>query len=575
MTNRNSIEADIAGELAADSETEPEELMQVDRALGWGQITCFKTTAALKRPLFGEGFFLCPPVELARTWGETWQHVVAIEVVSRRHSSDPPMPTATRRPERHKTRNEPPMNSEQPNERPKQLPLWDESVEKSQNIQRDDSARAPIEKSALNENHALMEETVDETIIEMAWARVQANRGAPGPDGITVKEFPEWFRPQWETIRGQLLDGTYRPQAVRRVCIDKPDGGTRELGIPNLLDRLIQTAIVLVLTPIFDPNFSDSSFGYRPYRSAQDAVKQVQQIIRGGRRWCVDMDLSKFFDRVQHDVLVARVARKVRDKRLLKLIGRYLRAGVLVDGLCQPSDEGTMQGGPLSPLLSNIYLDDLDKELEKRGLPFVRYADDFVIFTKTEVAAQRVYASIERFLRDRLKLTVNHDKSSIRACDGLEYVGYEFRGYGGQIRVSRKKLDAFKQRVSEIFRRNRGRSMKSRYGEYRSYALGWLGYFALDQVKSTFTRLDKWLRRRVRACYWKQWKKSKTRLKKLISLGVSYRVARGFAMSGKGPWRLSMTSGVQRALSIEYLTAEGLFNLAEHWLSLASLRRIA
>jgi len=326
---------------------------------------------------------------------------------------------------------------------------------------------------------------------------------------------------------------------------------------------------------LIPPEFSESSFGYRPYRSAQDAVKQVQTVIRGGRRWCVDMDLSKFFDRVQHDVLMSRVARKVRDKRLLKLIGRYLRAGVMVDGLCQSSTEGTMQGGPLSPLLSNIYLDDLDKELEKRGLPFVRYADDFVIFTKTEVAAQRVYASVERFLTQRLKLTVNHDKSSIRYCDGLEFVGYEFRGYGGQVRVSRKKLEAFKRRVSEIFRRNRGRSMKSRYAEYRSYAMGWIGYFALDQVKTTFTRLDKWIRRRVRACYWKQWRKSKTRLKKLISLGVSYRVARGFAMSGKGPWRLSMTSGVQRALSNEYLANEGLLNLTERWESLASLRRTA
>jgi RNA-directed DNA polymerase len=234
-----------------------------------------------------------------------------------------------------------------------------------------------------------------------------------------------------------------------------------------------------------------------------------------------------------------------------------------------------MQGGPLSPLLSNIYLDDLDKELEKRGLPFVRYADDFVIFTKTEVAAHRVYASVERFITTKLKLVVNHDKSSVRKADGLEFVGYEFRGFGGQIRVSRKKLDAFKQRASEIFRRNRGVSMKKRYAEFRVYATGWLSYFALDQVKTTFTRLDKWLRRRVRACYWKQWRKSKTRLKKLISYGVDSRVARGSAMSGKGPWRLSTTSGVQRALSNEVLTAEGLLNLEERWFELASSRRTA
>ncbi len=466
------------------------------------------------------------------------------------------------------------MNSNDSND-PQPLLSFAQDDCEEHNIQPDASGLASIEKSALDENHALMEEIVDDTIIEMAWARVKANRGAPGPDGITVKDFPEWFQPQWENFRQQLLDGTYQPSPARRVSIDKPDGGTRELGIPNLLDRVIETAIVLVLTPIFDPEFSDSSFGYRPYRSAQDAVRQVQTIIRGGRRWCVDMDLSKFFDRVQHDVLMARVARKVRDKRLLKLIGRYLRAGVMVDGLCQPSEEGTMQGGPLSPLLSNIYLDDLDKELEKRGLPFVRYADDFVIFTKTEVAAHRVYASTERFLTTKLKLTVNHDKSSIRKTDGLEYVGYEFRGYGGQIRISGKKLVAFKRRASEIFRRKRGVSMKQRYAEFRSYAIGWMGYFALDQVKTTFSKLDKWLRRRVRACYWKQWRKSRTRLRKLISYGVPARDARGFAMSGKGPWRLSTTSGVQRALSNEVLAAEGLLNLEERWHSLASLRRTA
>jgi len=390
-----------------------------------------------------------------------------------------------------------------------------------------------------------------------------------------VGEFPEWFRPQWSTIRQQLLDGTYQPSPARRVSIEKPDGGTRELGIPNVLDRVIQTAIVLILNRIFDPDFSESSYGYRPIRSAQGAVKQVQKIIRSKRRWCVDMDLSKFFDRVQHDVLMRRVSRKVHDKRLLKLIGRYLRAGVLVDGLCQPSEEGTMQGGPLSPLLSNIYLDDLDKELERRGLPFVRYADDFVIFTKSEAAAQRVYRSVERFLSERLKLIVNHVKSSIRKTDGLEYVGYEFRGFSGQIRVSQKKLAAFKQRATEILRRNRGISMRTRLNEFRSYARGWLGYFGLDQVKSTFRGLDKWLRRRVRSCYLKQWRKSSTRLKQLLKLGVNKRDALGAAKSGKGPWRLSRTLPVQRGLSTEFLAEQGLFNLEEDWKSLAHLRRNA
>lgn len=467
------------------------------------------------------------------------------------------------------------MNSDNPNN-PRQLSFTEEDeATESPNTQRSDSDAASIDRSALGNDNAFMETIVDDLNFETAWAKVKANRGAPGPDGITVEDFPDWFRPQWETVRQQLVNGTYRPAPVRRVSIDKPDGGTRDLGIPNLIDRVIQQAIVLVLTPIFDPDFSESSFGYRPYRSAQDAVKQIQMIIRDGRRWCVDMDLSKFFDRIQHDVLMARVARKVRDKRLLKLIGRYLRAGVMVNGIRQHSEQGTMQGGPLSPLLSNIYLDDLDKELEKRGLPFVRYADDFVIFTKSEAATHRVYASTVRFIATKLKLVVNHDKSSIRRADGLEFVGYEFRGYGGQIRVSGKKLEAFKLRVAEIFRRNRGVSMQSRYAEFRSYAAGWLGYFSLDQVKSTFTNLDKWIRRRVRACYWKQWRKSKTRLKKLMSYGVSKRVARGFAMSGKGPWRLAKTSGVQRALSNEVLAAEGLFNLETRWTQLASKRRTA
>ena len=460
------------------------------------------------------------------------------------------------------------MNSAQPNETLQQLTLWEDVEALTQNIQRDDLAEASIEKSALGESQTLIEQIVDETILEMAWARVKANRGAPGPDGITVGEFPEWFRPQWSTVREQLLDGTYRPSPARRVSIDKPDGGTRELGIPNVLDRLIQTAIVIVLTPIFDPDFSESSFGYRPSRSAKGAVKQIQTIIRRKHRWCVDMDLSKFFDRVQHDVLVRRVSRKVHDKRLLKLIGRYLRAGVLVDGLCQPSRAGTMQGGPLSPLLSNIYLDDLDQELERRGLPFVRYADDFVIFTKSEAAANRVYRSAERFLSARLKLIVNHDKSSIRKTDGLEYVGYEFRGFGGQIRVSQKKLVAFKQRATAILRRKRGVSMRTRLNEFRSYARGWLAYFRFAQVESTFGDLDKWLRRRVRACYLKQWPKSKTRLKRLMQLGVPKRDALGAAKSGKGPWRLSMTLPLQRGLSIEFLTEQGLFNLEEYWLSL-------
>ena len=326
---------------------------------------------------------------------------------------------------------------------------------------------------------------------------------------------PETFRDQWPTVRQQLLDGTYEPSPARRKSIPKPDGSERHLGIPNVQERLIQQAILQVLTPIFDPGFSESSFGFRPKRSAQEAAKQVQAHIRAGYRHCVDMDLSKFFDRVQHDVLLARVARKVHDKRLLRLIGRYLRAGVMVDAELQPSIEGTMQGGPLSPLLANILLDDFDKELERRGLHFVRYADDFLVFTKTREAARRVFVSVERYLTRKLKLVVNHQKSRICRTDGVEFLGFLFEGYGGQIRVSPKNIRKFKDRVREITRRNRGVSMPHRYQELRRYFQGWVGYFCLVPIKSFFSELDKWVRRRLRSCYWKQWRSPRTRIANL------------------------------------------------------------
>lgn len=446
----------------------------------------------------------------------------------------------------------------------------------SSELQPEKSPSAAMEKSALNSpSSTLMEQIVDESNMERAWRNVKANKGAPGPDGISIGEFPESFRHHWPEVRQQLLEGTYRPGAARRKSIPKPDGSQRHLGIPNVIDRLIQQAILQVLTPIFDPSFSASSFGFRPQRSAQGAIKQIQRTIRSGYRWCVDMDLSKFFDRVQHDVLMARVSRKVRDRRLLKLIGRYLRAGVMVDGALQPSVEGTMQGGPLSPLLANILLDDFDKELEARGLNFVRYADDFLVFVKSEVAAQRVFTSVERYLTSKLNLVVNRDKSRVCRTDGVEFLGYHFHGYSGQIRVSPKNVKKFKQRAGEILRRNRGTSMPRRLHELRLYLRGWIEYFVLEQRKSLTLMLDKWLRRRVRACYWSNWRLPRTRLKKLKALGVSHDAAYPFAHSGKGPWRLSMTSGVQRAMSNAWLTDQGLFALADRWSELAPKRRTA
>jgi RNA-directed DNA polymerase len=443
-------------------------------------------------------------------------------------------------------------------------------------LQTEESAPAAVEKPALSmtpEN--LMERIVDRANMETAWRNVQANRGAPGPDGVTLDQFCETFGPQWPEIRRQLLEGTYQPGPARRKSIPKPDGSQRHLGIPNVVDRLIQQAILQVLTPIFDPGFSESSFGFRPGRSAHGAAKQVQAHIRAGYRHCVDMDLSKFFDRVQHDVLMARVSRKVRDKRLLALIGRYLRAGVMIDTELQPSTEGTMQGGPLSPLLANILLDDFDKELESRGLRFVRYADDFLVFTKTRPAARRVFASIERYLTRKLKLVVNQQKSRVCSTDGVEFLGFAFQGYGGQFRVARKNLDKFMSRVREITGRNRGVSFTQRCVELRRYFQGWVGYFRLVPIKSFYSDLDKWVRRRIRMCIWTSWKNGRTRAANLMKLGIREHEAYTHGMSSKGPWVLSSSQAVHQALSTVLLEERGLPSLLAIWKKLTAKRRTA
>ena len=416
----------------------------------------------------------------------------------------------------------------------------------------------------------LMEKIVDPDNLVRALNKVRSNRGAPGPDGITIDKFPDHCREHWPVIRQQLLDGTYHPSPARRKSIPKPDGSQRHLGIPNVMDRLIQQAVLQILTPIFDPGFSESSFGFRPKRSAQDAAKQVQRYIRSGYRQCIDMDLSKFFDRVQHDILMVRVARKVHDRRLLKLIGRYLRAGVMVETELHPSIEGTMQGGPLSPILANILLDDFDKELEHRGLRFVRYADDFLVFTKTSEAAQRVARSIENYLTRKLKLVINHQKSRICKTAGVEFLGFAFDGYGGHFRVSPKNQEKFKDRVREITRRNRGVSMSHRMLELRRYFQGWVGYFSIVPMKTYFEDLDKWVRRRIRACYWKQWRKSRTRIANLRKLGVRRDQAVTHGMSSKGAWVMSSSQAVHEALSIAYLTQTGLASLLTIWQQLTA-----
>lgn len=463
----------------------------------------------------------------------------------------------------------------------KQQPCFDfsdeaEHVKAVPEPQRGQSTVAVMEQPALDStSNDLMERIVAWDNIERAWKNVKANRGAAGPDGIAIDDFPTHFREHWPAIKQQLLEGTYAPGAARRKSIPKEDGSERNLAIPNVIDRLIQQAILQVLTPIFDPGFSESSFGFRPKRSAHGAIKQIQGTIRDGYRHCVNMDLSKFFDRVQHDLLLARVSRKVHDKRLLNLIGRFLRAGVMVDGHFQPSREGTMQGGPLSPLLANVLLDDFDKVLESRGLRFVRYADDFLVFTKTALAAGRVFRSVGSYLTRKLKLVVNHQKSCICSTDGVQFLGYQFHGYGGQIRVSPKNIKKFKQRARELLNRNRGMSTRKRLYELTMFLGGWIGYFALDQRRSMFDTLDKWLRRRLRACIWKQWRLPRTRIRKLRQLGVRPEEAYSHGNSRKGPWRLAKSLAVSMAMTTQWLTDQGLFNLANRWSELAHLRRNA
>ena len=422
----------------------------------------------------------------------------------------------------------------------------------------------------------LMELIVDSDNLARAWSRVKRNRGAPGPDGMTIKQFESWCPEHWPAIQQQLLDGTYRPATVRRKTIPKDGGGERQLGIPNVLDRLIQQAICQVLTPIFDPGFSESSFGFRPNRSAHGATKRVQQIIRQRHAHCIDVDLSKFFDRVQHDVLMSRVSRKVHDVRLLKLIGCFLRAGVMVEGVIQPTDEGSPQGGPLSPLLSNILLDDLDKELERRRLKFVRYADDFVIFVRTERSAQRVFTSVQRYLTRVLKLVVNEEKSSVRLSRDCEYLGFAFTGKRVTITVAPKKLKAFKRRIKKLSGRSRGVSMQRRLTDLNRYVRGWIGYFGLAQQFDLFDKLDGWVRRRIRMCFWKQWRRPRTKVKNLVRLGVSLDFAIKHAVSRKSYWRLSRTPAMRIAMPNKWLQEElGLLSLKQLWCDRAPLRGTA
>ncbi|MFH5824794.1 group II intron reverse transcriptase/maturase [Georgenia sp. AZ-5] len=404
--------------------------------------------------------------------------------------------------------------------------------------------------------------------LSAALKRVRANRGAPGVDGMTTEELVPWLDVHWPEVRAALDEGTYRPSPVRRVVIPKPGGGERLLGVPTVLDRLVQQALAQVLTGIFDPGFAESSYGFRPGRSAHQAVRAGQVFIEEGYRWVVDVDLEKFFDRVGHDALMARVARKVTDKRVLKLIRRFLDAGVMVEGVKQPTAEGTPQGSPLSPLLSNIMLDDLDRELGRRGLRFVRYADDIRVFVRSKRAATRVLGGITEVVEGRLKLRVNREKSSVQPAGRAVLLGFGFFFVTGgrvKVRVAPKAIARLKTRLRELTRRNWGVSMGYRIGVLNRFVRGWMGYFRVADTPRVFRDLDEWFYRRLRQIYWKQWKRIRTRRRMLAQLGIPPLSAIRWAASSKGYWRIAGSPVLQRALPRRYWDRQGLIGLRTAW----------
>lgn len=413
----------------------------------------------------------------------------------------------------------------------------------------------------------LLEQILSKDNMYLALKKVERKKKkAAGIDGMTVEQLRPFLTKNWEEIRSQLYAETYIPSPVRRVEIQKPDGGTRLLGIPTVLDRLIQQAILLVLSPIFDPEFSKDSYGFRPGRSTHDAVRKAREYIKEGYRWVVDLDLAKFFDRVNHDKLMARVARKIKDRKVLRLIRRYLESGVLLNGVVVADEEGVPQGGPLSPLLANIMLDDLDKELSRRGHRFVRYADDSNIYVRSKRAGERVMKSVRTYLQEELKLQVNETKSAVDRPWKRKFLGFTYlTGKESRIRISPKSIKRMKDKVREITSRTRSQSMKERLDKLNKYLIGWLGHYALAEVPTTLKDLDKWIRCRLRMCLWKQWKRPKARIRNLRALGIEHQKAYEVGNSRKGYWRMAHSPQMNKALGIAYWQSKELVSLSKRY----------
>lgn len=408
-----------------------------------------------------------------------------------------------------------------------------------------------------------MEEVLSRSNMLQAYHRVVGNKGAAGVDGMTVDELWAYCQQHWERHREELFSGTYRPSPVRKVEIPKPGGkGMRMLGIPTVLDRLIQQALLQVLTRLYDPMFSDSSFGFRPGRSTHQALDRAKEHIASGHRWVVDMDLEKFFDRVNHDILMSRLARQIKDKRILKLIRMYLQAGIMEGGVVSPRSEGTPQGGPLSPLLSNVLLDELDKELERRGHKFVRYADDCNIYVRSRRAGERVLDGVQRFLSEKLRLTVNRAKSAVDRPWNRKFLGYTFtHHHQPKFKVSPESVKRFKDRLRDELRKARGRSVRTVLAKLQPVLIGWVSYYRKSEVKTTFEDLDQWLRRKLRAIYWRQWKRPAKRARELIRRGIDRARAWVSVHNGHGPWWNAGASHMNQALPTRSFTQLGLISL--------------
>jgi group II intron reverse transcriptase/maturase len=413
-----------------------------------------------------------------------------------------------------------------------------------------------------SEDRLLMEQVVERSNLQAAYQRVVQNKGAPGVDNVSVPEFKDWLKVHWPSVKSALLEGRYLPRPVRRVDIPKPSGGIRTLGVPTVVDRLIQQALHQVLQSLFEPTFSVGSFGFRPGRGAHQAVRQAQAYIRAGKRWVVDIDLEKFFDRVNHDVLMARVARQVSDARVLKLIRRYLAAGMMSGGLVEPRTEGTPQGGPLSPLLSNILLNDLDQELERRQLAFCRYADDCNIYVGSRAAGERVMRGVRTFLEEVLKLRINTEKSAVARPWQRKFLGFSVTVQReSRLRIAPASVQRLTQKVRDLIRAGRGWSLAHTIDELNPLLRGWINYFQLTQSHGVLAELDGWVRRRLRCLLWRQWKRARTRVRHLRALGLSEDLARWGSGSGRGPWWNAGAQAMNCALSTAYFTRKGLVSL--------------